>query len=977
MSKLDKNESCGTGNGSPQDDGYWQDVENKVLDPKALASEFKEDEFDSFSVKKTRRNFLKIMGFSVTALPLTGCIKIPVKKALPYLKKNDTVIPGVANWYASSFAGMPLLVKTREGRPIKIEGNAKSIVTHGAADAQMQASVISLYDSYRYTSPLVAGKSVEWDQFDTAFTTSLNESKASGRKIVIVTDNNSSPSEVALVNEFVKAFNGQHIIYSSTANNALALANKITHGHKTVSEYNLEEADVIVSLGADFLGTFGSTLSQSKGYSKRRNVKHTKGMSKHIQVEAVMTLTGATSDIRKTRSLRDQRNILLGLLADITGEAASGFTVTAENKELVATLAKELKGAKGNSLLLSNDTDVNAQVIVNKINMSLGNYGSTVNTYNKPYELVADDAAFEKFVVDMNGQNVGAALFLNVNPAYDYHNAKGFVNGVKKVKTTLSFASSEDETSKTCKFVAPMNHIYESWSDVQVSHNELAFAQPVIQPLFGSRMATETLMSALGKSGSFHDYMQKFWANNLFTKQAKFLTAADFWNDSVHNGVVTLNGLSKVLSGSNLNVKSQATKLNAVKYTAGLQVITYEKYAIRDGKLANNPMLQEMPDPITKATWDNYAMVSPKYAKANSIKSGDVVTLTTSNGSVSIPAIVQPGTEENTVAVALGYGRVNSGKVGKNLGGNAFVFNSFVDGNVQIGTQVATLKKTGAFRGLAQTQTHHSMEGRDIIRETTFAEYSQNNKAGNEKKAMLVNIYPEHKKEGHQWAMAIDLSSCTGCSSCIVSCNVENNVAVVGRQEVANRREMHWLRIDRYYKGDENEPEVMNMPMTCQHCENAPCENVCPVLATVHSSDGLNQQVYNRCVGTRYCANNCPYKVRRFNWFNYDMGTETERMVLNPDITVRSRGVMEKCSMCIQRIQESKLEAKRERRDLKDGDIKLGCQQSCPTDAIVFGDMKDENSKISKYLKNERNYTVLEELNVKPRVSYLTKIRNK
>ena len=399
-----------------------------------------------------------------------------------------------------------------------------------------------------------------------------------------------------------------------------------------------------------------------------------------------------------------------------------------------------------------------------------------------------------------------------------------------------------------------------------------------------------------------------------------------------------------------------------------MAVQTYMKSAITDGEMANNPFLQELPDPVTKATWDNYVMVSPKYANEKSIKSGDMVTLKGKSHSVTIPAIVQPGTANNSFAVALGYGRKVAGKVAKNLGGNAFAFDN--------GEEVS-LKKTGEFKGLAQTQTHHSMEGRDIIRETTYSEYLKDPKAGNHKKARLVNIYPEHKKDGHQWAMAIDLSQCTGCSACIVSCSTENNVPVVGRQEVANRREMHWLRIDRYYKGDENEPEVMNMPMLCQHCENAPCENVCPVLATVHSSDGINQQIYNRCVGTRYCANNCPYKVRRFNWFNYDRGDSMAKLALNPDISQRSRGVMEKCSFCIQRIQEGKLEAKKERRPLKDGDIQVACQQSCPGDGIVFGDMNDPKSKISEFLGSERNYTVLEELNVRPRVSYLTKVRNK
>jgi Fe-S-cluster-containing dehydrogenase component len=392
----------------------------------------------------------------------------------------------------------------------------------------------------------------------------------------------------------------------------------------------------------------------------------------------------------------------------------------------------------------------------------------------------------------------------------------------------------------------------------------------------------------------------------------------------------------------------------------------------------NNPWLHELPDPVTKATWDNYFMICSKLADEKSIKSGDVIEVKTEMGAIKLPAIVQPGTDVNTIGVAVGYGRKIAGKVARGLGANAFHLAKLVEGtHTYHDTKIISISKTGAHRGLAQTQTHHSMEGRDIVRETTFEQYNKDNSAGNKPEMKLAQIYPGHVQGGHQWAMAIDMNSCTGCSSCIVSCNSENNVPVVGRAEVKNRREMHWLRIDRYYAGDEHEPETVHMPMMCQHCENAPCENVCPVLATVHSSDGLNQQIYNRCVGTRYCANNCPYKVRRFNWFNYDHSDEYERLALNPDVSIRSRGVMEKCSFCVQRIQEGKLNAKRERRALKDGDIRTACQEGCPSDAIVFGDMKDENSEIAKMIEHNRRYVVLEELNVKSRVSYMVKVRNK
>lgn len=973
MSKFETNEKHGAGS---QVDGYWQDVENKVLDPKVADKEFADGEFDSFSVEKSRRSFLKIMGFSVTALPLTGCVKIPVRKAIPYLMKNDTVIPGVANWYASTFNGVPLLIKTREGRPIKVEGNDKSVLTMGGTNSQAQASVLSLYDSNRLSSPLVDGKSVEWLEFDKKLKQNLDSAKGSGKEVVIVTPSLASPSELALIKEFTAKYGAKHIAYEATSDFAQTKANELSFGSMASNEYAFDKADLIVSFGADFLGTWGNDTAFTRQYTSRRDPAHELGMNRHIQIEPTMSLTGSNADYRHTKSLKDSRNILLGVLKGLTGEGNT--SVSAENKEIVNNLVKELKASAGKSLVVSNDTDINAQVVVNKINQALGNYGTTLSAVSSSYKALASDEAFEEFVSSMNAGNVAAALLVNVNPAYSYHDGAKFEKAYAKVGTRVTFALSNDETSTLSNFNATGNHTYESWSDTLVSSNELSFTQPVIQPLFGSRMYTETLMNLLSISGGFYEYMQSFWAKNFYVKSSGFATAVDFWNKSLHDGVVTLDGLSSALSVSNFSAGKSAKALNEVSYKSDLHIITYQKSGLMNGDMANNPWLQELPDPITKATWDNYVMVSPAYAKENGIKSGDVVELKASTHSVKLPAIVQPGTAANTVAVAVGYGRKVAGKVAKNLGANAFSFNSYVNGSVQTSTSFGSLTKTGKFKGLAQTQTHQYMEGRDIVREATAADYSKDPKAGNHKKAKLVNIYPaDHSKEGHQWAMAIDLTKCTGCSACVVSCNAENNVPVVGRQEVANRRDMHWMRLDRYYKGDDAQPEVMHMPMLCQHCENAPCENVCPVMATVHSSDGINQQIYNRCVGTRYCANNCPYKVRRFNWFNYDRSDKMANMVLNPDVSQRSRGIMEKCSLCIQRIQEGKLTAKRERRKLKDGDIKVACQQSCPADGIVFGDMNDKDSKIAKYLGHERNYTVLEELNVRPRVSYLTKIRNK
>jgi Fe-S-cluster-containing dehydrogenase component len=949
---------------------YWQDVENKVLPAEVLKQEFAADEFDSFSVQKSRRSFLKIMGFSVTALPLAGC-KIPVRKAVPYLKKNEVVLPGVANWYASTFEGTPVLVKTREGRPIKIEGNELSKYSKGGAGTIAQGSVISLYDSHRYRSPSFGGDKVEWSLFDEAMISEL--SSVEGEKY-IVTKSLSSPSEIKLISEFSRKFGFKHISYDAISFYAKAKASEITHGAFNKPKYDFSRADLVVSFESDFLGTSYDAVANTKGFTSRRGYD-SKNMNRLIALESTMTLTGSNADERYTKPESEQREILLAILNKLSGE---GKTASSENQELADKITRELKENVGKSLVISDTNDIDLQVVINKINDVLSNYTKTVSVYSTSYKTQANDSDFEEFVAEMNAGKVGAAFFIGVNPAYTYYSAKAFKEGINKVGMSVSFALAEDETSKLCKHIAPSNHTYESWSDDLIGSDELSFTQPVVQALFGSRMYTETLLSLMGSKDTFYDYMKKNWESSFFSKQTKYATFSNFWNKALHDGVMTLDGLSRESRRSVGSIKKYANNLANKSIEVGLSVKVYQKSTIGDGTWANNPFLQETPDPITKATWDNYIMISPLLAEAQKLTTGDVVEIRNENYAVEAPVLVQPGQDINSVSIAAGYGRRVAGKVAKGVGVNAYGFTSFADGATSYSRQTIAITKTTKRRELALTQTHHSMEGRDIVRETTYKEYKQNPKSGNEKKAKLVNIYPPHDySKGHQWAMAIDLSKCTGCSSCITSCNLENNVPVVGRQEVYRRREMHWLRIDRYYAGDENQPEVVHQPMLCQHCENAPCENVCPVMAIAHSSDGLNQQVYNRCVGTRYCANNCPYKVRRFNWFTYAHDDKYENMALNPDISVRTRGVMEKCSMCIQRIQEGKLDKKKKGQKLKDGDIKTACQQSCPADAVVFGDMNDPKSKISMMLDHDRNYTVLEELNVRPRVSYLTKIRNK
>ncbi|RLA67702.1 MAG: molybdopterin oxidoreductase, partial [Epsilonproteobacteria bacterium] len=694
-------------------------------------------------------------------------------------------------------------------------------------------------------------------------------------------------------------------------------------------------------------------------------------------------LTGSNADKRITVSPQEENNLIVNLLAQLqklSGEyyLPQGQKLPTTNLDLVSSLAKKLMDKKGRSLVVSGSQDKHVQILINAINSLLNNYGKTLVVKENPYFKGPNDLKMSELVSNAQKGKVGAVLFWDSNPLYDFGKAEELSSALQNVEVKVSFASAPDETSKACTHIMPNNHFLESWNDYFSAPGVLSFAQPVIQPLFGSRMVQESLLKLAGKKADYYNYLKETSKNNFFKYQSKFLSFTDFWSRSVHDGVVVLKERYNQLTRFNKTSASTAfAALKKIDYKDGSSLVCYQKISMRLGKMANNPWLQELPDPITKVTWDNYFLVSVKKAKSMGLKTGDEISVDSGNYKLTLPVVVQPGVSENIIGVALGYGHHVGGKVAKDVGGNAYPFMQYRGKNLSGTVHGIKVSKTGTFKALALTQTHHSMEGRDIVRETTLKDWKNNQSAGNPPQVKLISLWPKHDQTGHQWAMAIDLNKCTGCSGCIISCNAENNVPVVGREEVKNRREMHWLRIDRYYKGDDENPEVVHQPLMCQHCDNAPCETVCPVLATVQSSDGLNQQVYNRCVGTRYCANNCPYKVRRFNWFDYAHDDKYANMVLNPDVLVRSRGVMEKCSMCIQRIQEGKLQAKIDGRALKDGEIKMACQQSCPGDAIVFGDINDPKSQVSKLLKNARNYRLLEELNVRPRVNYLTKVRNK
>ncbi|MCJ8165289.1 TAT-variant-translocated molybdopterin oxidoreductase [Pontibacter sp. E15-1] len=990
---------------------YWRGIEELENTPefaKHAHNEFpeflpvKETSADGSSSGKTkRRDFLKLMGFSVAAVSLASC-EAPVRKAIPYLNKPVDVEPGVANWYASTYFQNgnynSILIKTREGRPIKIEPNPSSKLTPTGTSARAQASVLGVYDINRLRTPLIKGKEAEWEQVDKEIKARLGSVTG---KVAIVSSTIISPSTQQLIKEFGARFGSfEHVTYDANSASGLLSANG-----GVVPGYDFSKAQVIVSVGADFLGTWIAPIPFAKQYIKNRKVTSgNPNMSRHIQFETALSLTGANADVRVPIKPSEEAAVITALYNGITGQGSAGNTPAAATKALASAI-KELKANQGKALVVSGSNDAGTQAMVAAINSALGAEGTTIDTNAPYYVKQGNDAAMIRLVNEMNTGTVGAVFFYNANPVYDHPLSAKVVSGLKKVPLKVSFSDRVEETSALADYIAPDHNYLESWNDNEPRKGYLSLTQPVLTPIFLTRQMQDSLLNWSGAGGNFYEYIRNNWR--------KIASAGDFnkfWEQAVHDGVLE-NGTSMMTVNNTFTAASPVAK--PVK-AAAIEAVLYEKVAIGTGDNSNNPWLQEMGDPISKATWGNYVAMSQKMSEEMEIVQGEVLKVTTANGTTfELPMLVQPGQAQGTVAIALGYGRtIDSMPVAKNVGANALAVATVID-NTILYTGPVTLEKTGATSPIAQVQTHHTIMDRLVVQESTLAKYKENPKEVTEyirlathegpAKPATISLWDDYEYKNHHWGMVIDLNSCIGCGACTVSCHIENNVPVVGKAEVLNRRDMHWMRIDRYYSAVEHEekdyetmehpaenPSVVFQPMMCQHCNHAPCETVCPVAATMHSSEGINQMVYNRCVGTRYCANNCPYKVRRFNWFayfnndkfateNYMMNSDLGKMVLNPDVTVRARGVMEKCSFCVQRVQLAKLEAKRENRRPKDGEVVSACAQSCPTEAIVFGDMKDPESRISQILEREqgeRAFHVLEELNVQPNVTYLTKIRN-
>jgi molybdopterin-containing oxidoreductase family iron-sulfur binding subunit len=975
--------------GEAQPPAYWKSVEELHKGPN-FTGEFP----GGLSSSSTRRDFLAMMGFTLAAAGLSGC-RAPVQHAIPLLVGTDQLIPGISNFYATTCRGCAsscsLLVKQRDGRPIKIEGNAESAIFGGGTCATGQATVLSLYDDERLRGPLWRGQPVRWEEVDAEIIQSLNTAAAGKREIVLLSGTITSPSTRAIISEWRTRYpKFSHVEYDPLSFSAIRAANGQFFGRAVLPHYAFDKARVIVAIEADFLGTWLSSVEFARQYALNRKPEGRPSL--HIQFESGMSVTGSNADLRIATPPSQMGAVAAALFRRIARKAGLGAVPGEDpiDSAKLDLIAGELWKYRGESVVVSGVNDLELQVVVNAINAALENIGNTIDLAHPSLQRNGDDVAMAALVERMNRGEVHTLFMSGVNPAYDYHDPARFLSGLEKVSLAVSLSDRRDETSSHAHAICPDHHFLESWGDAEPVDSHYSLAQPLIAPLFATRSAQESLLRWMGQEQpDYYAYLRGFWEKNILPRQQEVRDFQSFWEHSLQSGIVAVPRIAAAAASGHNNWKAAADSARALaakpKMAVGddrYELHLYESVALRDGRHANNPWLQELPDPVTKITWGNYAAIAPALATKLNLSDGDIVRLKVENQQLEIPVFIQPGQEKRTISIALGYGRREVGRAGENVGVNAYPFVREAGGHRIFSAANVVLEKTGQTAKLAGTQSHFSMEGRPIVLETSLEELHAGAEA--EETQPFPTLWPERLHGEHNWGMAIDMNACTGCSACVVACQAENNVPVVGKDQVERIRIMHWIRIDRYYSGPEDDPVSVHQPMMCQHCQNAPCETVCPVLATSTSSEGLNQQVYNRCIGTRYCANNCPYKVRRFNWYNYtenprfdfNMDNPLGRMVLNPDVAVRSRGVMEKCSLCVQRIQLAKNIALQGRRELADGEIQTACQQACPTQAIVFGDLKDPNSRVAQLQRSRRKYQVLDELGTRPNVSYLKKVRN-
>jgi Fe-S-cluster-containing dehydrogenase component/anaerobic selenocysteine-containing dehydrogenase len=998
---------------------YWKSLsalEGRKTVDSPEAHELMDGVTDDFSLWEmsgmSRKQFLALLAASA-AFTAAGCSSYRDKgEIVPYTKKPEEVTPGVPNYYASTCTGCSqacgILIKTREGRPIKIDGNPDHPINRGKICAKGQASILNLYDPFRLHAPHYGSASgnhgeVSWKHVDGEIIRHLENSVQSRKEIAIVTRRINSPTIKKALDEFKTKYPTTKLYsYSLFNNETRRKAWQKCYGSTDLPVVEWEKAKIILSLESDFLGTDGMVIEQVRKFTDARDITKSKNFNRLYCIEGGMSLTGANADYRLRLRPDAQLEFILALTRELGGDKISiglslkDFAQKYElSQEVLKHLVDDLMNHRGESIIYAGSIlSEEVHVVVNYLNEILGN----AKLYQKEHRTVtalplSEKEEIETLVDKMKRGQIGIVIHFDSNPIYHLPKEFDYENALKSVPLNISLVEADNETSQLCTYVLPIHHAFESWGDYQVRSGVLSLQQPVIAPLYNTRQKEAVLLSWMNtnepyKETIYHEFLMNRWEKEVFSLLKLKVDFKAFWYSSLHDGVV------EFLESTINDRKFSAGAIHSIVLSpvSGMTVALMESYFLGDGSYANNGWLQELPDPISKIVWDNYAAISPKTAKFLNITDNNVVEIKLPQGSMVLPVFLQPGQADEVVSLSLGYGRTNAGPVGNNVGVNANrLLSKFSLTGSRLFTDAIITKTTGLYE-LTSTQEHHSLDDeftkdlhlkRKIIREGTLTEYEKNPNFIREEKTELLNITPEVEYKGVKWAMAIDLNKCIGCNICVAGCNVENNIPVVGKEQAAKGRAMQWIRIDRYYSGTDADPSLSHQPMLCQHCDNAPCENVCPVVATNHSPDGLNQMVYNRCVGTKYCSNNCPYKVRRFNFFNWRTDfaggyyeQQPMSLVNNPEVTVRSRGVMEKCTFCIQRIMEARQHAIEQGHELKGSDVKTACQEACPATAIIFGDMNNRDSEVSKYRTHPLGYHVLEETNVRPNVTYLAKLRN-
>lgn len=1010
--------------GSELQPNYWRSFEALYNDPiviEAKGHEFNEGVTDSFNTSEmsnlSRRKFLALLGASA-ALAGAACTDYRDKgEIVPYNNKPEEITVGKPNYYSSTCTACTnacgILIKTREGRPIKVDGNPDHPVNKGKICARGQANILNLYDPERLKTPLLGRNSVfneiSWKDADDVIIKSL--ASANGKEIAIITNPVISPTTLKVLEDFKQKYPTTKIYsYSFFNQDAKNSAWQKTFGSPKYPLVKWNEAKIIVALESDFLGTDGNKVENSRLFAQGRDVD-SKTFNRLYCIDSTLTITGNNADYRLRLAPEAQFEFVMSLMNELSSKGALSLSVNTSGyslngfadkynlkKKVLDQLVKDVASNKGKAIIDAGySLPENVHIAVNILNEALGN-SLMFRTDSSPVSLMENSSLqdFETLVQNMNNGNVAAVIHFDCNPVYHLPNDYGYKKALNKVEQVISLSERENETTFESKFILPINHNFESWGDAKTRTGIISLQQPVINPINITREKESILLTWInGKSDSYnetlyHQYLMKNWETSIYPSLNSKIDFKRFWFGALHDGVVSTNDLAlstKSYNASVLNLLTNTTSAN------GFTVVIKENYNIGDGRFSHNGWMQELPHPVSKISWDNYASLSEKTCKDLGVKNNDVIEIKIKDRKLSLPVFMQAGSADNVVVIESGFGRTNSGTVANEVGFNA---NLLLSKNIGISNWIycgAEIIKSGSTYKLASSQEHHAFDdpkvqdlhkSRKIIQQGTVAGYLKNPEFIKEQhEGELQSVYDHYPYTGVKWGMAIDLNKCTGCGDCVIACNVENNVPVVGKDQVLNSREMQWLRIDRYYSGNPDEPEVSLQPMLCQHCDQAPCENVCPVVATNHSPDGLNQMVYNRCVGTRYCSNNCPYKVRRFNFFNFrdhfrDSYQENPILALmhNPEVTVRSRGVMEKCTFCVQRISEAKADATHEKRNLKGSDVTTACQDSCGSNAIYFGDINNKEEEFYKYRNHELGYYVLEELNIKPNVTYIAKLRN-